>query len=369
MAKSKQLIGNHTTNLAECWMHIRAKFDGGKVVNRSQSGSWEHRCMGAGLRQNMGTEWGPQTWKNITTTSPNKIFSTAADHSAKKVEADRKRKATDKAKESRRKSKYIRLDDTAAARSAYNRHDGGISPEQVDDDIPTGELEQLKTSFYETKVVITEERRREIERSMRGQAESEQWMVERRKRLTASKVGSIAKMRKTTKRSSKVKNLLYSGFRGNEATRYGMANEEKARQDYITYRGRNGHPDLNVDEYGLFVSLIDPWLAASPDGIVYDPRDSAHILGVVEIKCPFSMRGKMLAEACQTATFCLEDTQNKYTLKHRHDYYYQIQCQLYCVDCDWCDLVVKTEQDIHIERIYRDKKWWELNLEKLSFLF
>ena len=33
VAKSKQLIGNHTTNLAECWMHIRAKFDGGKVIN------------------------------------------------------------------------------------------------------------------------------------------------------------------------------------------------------------------------------------------------------------------------------------------------------------------------------------------------
>ena len=179
----------------------------------------------------------------MTTTSPNKIFSTAADHSAKKVEADRKRKATDKAKESRQRSKYIRLDDIAAARSAYNRHDGGISPEQVDDDIPTGELEQLKTSFYKTKVVITEERRREIERSTRGQAESEQWMVERRKRLPASKVGSIAKMIKTTKRSSKVKNLLYSGFRGNEATLYGMATEENARQDYITYQRRNGHPD------------------------------------------------------------------------------------------------------------------------------
>ncbi len=35
-------------------MHIRMKFDGGKVINRSQSGSWEHRCVGAGLRQNMG---------------------------------------------------------------------------------------------------------------------------------------------------------------------------------------------------------------------------------------------------------------------------------------------------------------------------
>ena len=52
MAKSKQLIGNHTTNLAECRMHIRAKFDGGKVIKRSQSGSWKHRCMGAGLRYN-----------------------------------------------------------------------------------------------------------------------------------------------------------------------------------------------------------------------------------------------------------------------------------------------------------------------------
>ena len=49
VAESKQLIGNHTTNLAD----IRAKFDGGKVINWSQSGSWEHRCMGAGLHHNM----------------------------------------------------------------------------------------------------------------------------------------------------------------------------------------------------------------------------------------------------------------------------------------------------------------------------
>ncbi len=48
VAKAGQLIGNETTNLAECWMHIRCKFDGGKVINRSQSGSWEHRCMGLG---------------------------------------------------------------------------------------------------------------------------------------------------------------------------------------------------------------------------------------------------------------------------------------------------------------------------------
>ena len=128
--------------------------------------------------------------------SLNMIFSTAADQSAKKVEADRKRKASKKAKDSRQRSKYMRLDDTVAARTVYNRYDGGISSEQVDDDILSDKLELLKTSFYETEVVINEGRRTEIDKSTRGQVESDQWMVERRKRLTASNVGSLAKMKK-----------------------------------------------------------------------------------------------------------------------------------------------------------------------------
>ena len=45
VCKAAQLIHNFTTNLAESWMHIRCKFDGGKVVNRSQSGSWEHTLL------------------------------------------------------------------------------------------------------------------------------------------------------------------------------------------------------------------------------------------------------------------------------------------------------------------------------------
>ena len=55
--------GNFTTNLAEGYMHIRSKFDGGKQVNRSQSGSWEGRCTGAALRVNEGLTWGPKCWE------------------------------------------------------------------------------------------------------------------------------------------------------------------------------------------------------------------------------------------------------------------------------------------------------------------
>ncbi len=74
--------------------------------------------MGAGLRQNCGTNWGPQAWKAMTNSSPNKMYSDAADRSSARIEADRKRKAKEQVKEKRRKSKYLRIDDSAAARSA-----------------------------------------------------------------------------------------------------------------------------------------------------------------------------------------------------------------------------------------------------------
>ncbi len=135
--------------------------------------------MGAGLRQNIGPNWGPQTWKTVTSSSPNKVYSDAASRSSVRVDADRKKKATKEAKEKRRRSKYLRIDDSAAVCSAYNRHDGGISPEQVDDDIPSDVLESLKKSFYNTQVTVTQEVR-DIEKVTRGQSACDEWMAERR---------------------------------------------------------------------------------------------------------------------------------------------------------------------------------------------
>lgn len=200
VGKADQLLGNCTTNLAECWMHIRTKFDGGKVINRSQSGSWEGRCMGAGLQQNLGKDWGPKVWRQMSGESPNKIFTDVMDSSVKRVERDRKRKATEKAKESRRRSKYARTDDSIAARRAYSRHDQGVVPKEISSDLPEEHLLELMHSYYNTNVVVTEEKAIEIEKETRNQAHDQQWIVERRKRVTASKVGSIVKMRATTKR-------------------------------------------------------------------------------------------------------------------------------------------------------------------------
>lgn len=179
--------------------------------------------MGAGLQQNMGKEWGPQAWRNMTYSSPNKIFTDTAQHSAKIARQDRKRKASDEAKQQQRKSKYAKKNDTAAARSAYSRHDDGIQPEQITENISSESLHELKSTFYRTRVTVTQEEARKIEEETRDQIDNEQW---RRKRITASMVGGIAKMKQTTKRSKKVESLLYSTFRGSQATRYGTLMEQ-----------------------------------------------------------------------------------------------------------------------------------------------
>ena len=132
VAKAKQLIGNFTTNMVEGWMEVRSKFDGGKVTNRSQSGSWEHQCYGAGLQQNLGRSWGPPTWEKLTGSPPNQVFVSTAEATAKKVEKTRKRKATEEAKKSRRQSKYSRVDNSLSAQKAYNRQ-AGVEPDDSTD--------------------------------------------------------------------------------------------------------------------------------------------------------------------------------------------------------------------------------------------
>lgn len=59
-----------------------------------------------------------------------------------------------------------------------------------------------------------------------------------------------------------------------------------------------------------------------------------------------------------------------YSLKKRQDYFFQIQCQLYCEDKEWCDFVVRTEKELHIQRIFRERDWWQEQIPKLhSFYF
>ena len=81
----------------------------------------------------------------------------------------------------------------------------------------------------------------------------------------------------------------------------------------------------------LAISLTNPWLAASPGDKVHDPTATPP-WELAEYKNPHSAKDLTISEACQRSkSFCLEKTENNtFKLKSRHDYYYQVQCQMYC---------------------------------------
>ena len=68
----------------------------------------------------------------------------------------------------------------ATFKVSLNSIDEGILPTEVTDDIPQEHFKHLMNSFYRTKVAITEEKAKLIERQTRNQADDELWKSERR---------------------------------------------------------------------------------------------------------------------------------------------------------------------------------------------
>jgi hypothetical protein len=147
-----------------------------------------------------------------------------------------------------------------------------------------------------------------------------------------------------------------------------------ARDQYVKYQRQNGHPGLEVQSAGLVISHTNPWIAASPDDRVQDPTVTPP-KGLAEYKNPYSARLMTLLEACSKlkSSFCLEkyDANGipKFRIKKRHDYYFQVQAQMYCDQRSWCDFVLCTEKEIHVERIYCAPQWWTEQLPKLKTFY
>ena len=49
--------------------------------------------------------------------------------------------------------------------------------------------------------------------------------------------------------------------------------------------------------------------------------------------------------------------------------YMQVQCQLFCTQRSYCDFVVWTEKDVHIERIYPDERFWLESVSRVRHFF
>ena len=101
-----------------------------------------------------------------------------------------------------------------------------------------------------------------------GEQGSEQWLKERRNRLTASNFGSVCRIRNTTSPKNTVQNLLYSTFKGNAATAYGLTQETETERQLVAWTVSRGASEVSVSHPGPVLLPGHNVLGASPDGIV-----------------------------------------------------------------------------------------------------
>lgn len=195
--------------------------------------------------------------------------------------------------------------------------------------------------------------------------QNSQWMKMRKQRVTSSLFGRVCKRKKFDPAESMLKfvqNHLnpyrYQG--GIDSLEHGKVLETAGVKKY-----RELKPNCQVKESGMWSNSKFAWLGGSPDGLVYD-RD-VQKEGLLEVKCPSRGKGATCQQIfSQKGFYMVKGKDGTFSLDKKSEYYYQIQGCLNILGLDFCDFAVYTEQDIHIQRIARDEKFFEEMLAKLK---
>ena len=243
-----------------------------------------------------------------------------------------------------------------------------IDAEEVDChtevDVETQELllilaEPTKTadSIIE-ELTLDEEKRQTLEEGTRSQSSNQVWFEACQKRITASKCGLILNQKKKT--VALLQSVIYAKpfLYVPKAVKWGRENEEPARQKYIHFMESNGRKGLKVSQAGFVTHPQKGWLGATPDGWVSDPIFTPSC-GILEIKCPYTKKNQSLDEALQDDNFYLRRVNGSIELDKEHNYYHQVQLQLYVTGdkAKWCDFCVYTLKFLHVVRIFPDPLW------------
>ncbi len=194
-----------------------------------------------------------------------------------------------------------------------------------------------------------------IEQRTRGQAANKNWLAERCFRLHASNFGRICKATDRTDFKRLASSLTVSSEFTSAATDHGKKYEDPAINKYCEMTA------AVVVKSGVIVCKEKPYLACSPDGFVGDDL-------LIEVKCPFSARNKEISTV--TVPYLQQNASGDgLSLMVGHDYYHQIQGQMYVTKRYKCHLVVYTLVDFVIVDVLFDKAFVETMLLKLDSFF
>ena len=213
--------------------------------------------------------------------------------------------------------------------------------------------EDLRTKCVDiaNTITVTAEQASCLEERTRRQASSKLWFQQRTGRVTASRLKQVVRTSLLKPSTSLIKAICYPeshSFRGNKVTAWGCEHEQKARTMYVKMM-KQKPADFSVTSCGLFIDPSNPFMGASPDGII---SCLCCGVGTLEIKCPFKCRHQSISEASDDSSFYIKKQDNRLSLDTSHPYYYQVQAQIKVTGADYGDFVAWTEQDVFTEHFY-----------------
>jgi putative phage-type endonuclease len=203
------------------------------------------------------------------------------------------------------------------------------------------------------RLQVTPEQVESISKYSQGSAE---WLQSRVGRITASNFGAAMGVNMYMSPRGLLKQLLWGGFVGNVATRWGSDHEDTARLQYLenmnseieaqcpTLGDDERLVSIAVEETGLIINPARPWMGNSPDGIITLTYKSGRCeKGLLEIKCPFKKQ------------FYQPNAVPAY-------YNAQIQGTMGNLNLNWCDFVVWTPTGTQVTRVLFDAEFWDTQL-------
>ncbi|KAK3094707.1 hypothetical protein FSP39_005269 [Pinctada imbricata] len=151
---------------------------------------------------------------------------------------------------------------------------------------------------------------------------------------------------------------------GVPAIKYGIENEGKASQ-YFELMMKTEHRDVLVENCGLFVRPDRPFIACSPDRLVYC---KCHGHSTLEVKCPYVLRQKSIVDGWRDTDF-LHSVDGKICLKESHKYYTQVMSQMAISGTNHAYFLVWLPVGSFVQKLTFDGSFWISVQQKLVQFF
>jgi hypothetical protein len=219
--------------------------------------------------------------------------------------------------------------------------------------------------FMQLALLMSEDLIRSVAKQTVGQSSNLLWCQVRKLRLTASNFGAVIQAINRNSFPPSLKKKLTAAYdlATISAVAWGFNHEAEALAAYVSFGAEVTPTGIWLHRSGV--------LGASPDGIVVSPPalpvnrlhfqdDIAQGLDpeIIEIKCPYAIRNQTCAEAVRIGVdkhSFLESKDGRLHLKESHNYYHQVQGQLFLTDKKCCDLAVWTSKDLQVIRIAKQE--------------